>query len=49
MLSPTHALHLQPTDVEAGARQLLDQLDDLSVDVPKAPQQVRLCLLEHAC
>lgn len=31
---------LQAADLEKGARQLLDQLDDLSVDVPKAPQQV---------
>lgn len=31
----------QASDLEQGARQLLDQLDDLSVDVPKAPLQVR--------
>lgn len=33
----------QAADLEKGARQLLDQLDDLSVDVPKAPLQVRSC------
>jgi len=33
---------VQAADLEAGARQLLDQLDDLSVDVPKAPVQVRV-------
>ena len=30
----------QPADLERGARTLLDQLDDLSVDVPKEPLQV---------
>lgn len=50
----------QSADLEKGARQLLDQLDDLSVDVPKAPLQVRttagmvlLCAVgwcdEHEC
>ena len=33
---------LQSADLEKGARQLLDQLDDLAVDVPKAPLQVGL-------
>ena len=34
---------LQRADLEKGARQLLDQLDDLAVDVPKAPLQVGVC------
>ena len=34
------ASSLQSADLEKGARQLLDQLDDLAVDVPKAPLQV---------
>lgn len=34
---------MQSADLEKGSRQLLDQLDDLAVDVPKAPLQVGIC------
>lgn len=37
---------VQAADLEKGVRQLLDQLDDLSVDVPKAPLQVGAVLGE---